>query len=397
MDTRERILLPLHRAPKPNEPIELAVDVAPLFLHLLLFETVILRSIRLTDVAGLVRALGARQTIWLLDAGCVAIRVGVEHIGSFGAKESSVRLINMYTPDPEQELSQAMDEALGPLGLNLHLKQRLKKSIAARRLTSDPAHAGFGAVAVQETFKEAVANGDTFKRALVRCAETHGNGLTIPDGAIRCELDDGGLRFDASGVRGDAAVVGNVVRRACLAVCRLNEEFGRMQRDDAVTALDDESTALMDKKLEFLWRNQDPERRTGTFGRVLSAVDLPDFEAAVNAKGVNVDRFLKVRETPECREFRAFLNNAEKLDENELKDRAKSLRALIGEAAQTTVGKGLRFLATTGVGVLNPAAGVGASVFDTFLVEKLFPRSGVVTFVGKQYPTIFKEERDPGT
>lgn len=58
MDTRERILLPLHRERREGEPIELAVDIAPLFLHLLLFETVILRSIRLTDVAGLVRAIG---------------------------------------------------------------------------------------------------------------------------------------------------------------------------------------------------------------------------------------------------------------------------------------------------------------------------------------------------
>ena len=57
MNTRERILLPLHREPKPNEPIALAVDVAPLFLHLLLFDTVILRSVRLTDIAALARSL----------------------------------------------------------------------------------------------------------------------------------------------------------------------------------------------------------------------------------------------------------------------------------------------------------------------------------------------------
>ncbi len=389
MDTRERVLLPLYREPRPDEPIELAVDVAPLFLHLLLFETVILRSVRLTDVSGLVRALGAEQTVELLEAGCIAIRVGVEQIGSFGAKEPTVRLISMYAPDPVQELSKAMDEAFSPLGIEPATRKRLKRSVVSRRLTTDPAHTGLGAQAVNETFAEAVANSDTFKRALALSATQHGNGLLIPDGAVRCEIDDGGFVSTPRGWPVSLQSSAMFVRRACLAVCRLNEEFGRMQRDDAVTALDDDSTALMDHRMAFLWRSQDPEGRTGTFGRVLTAVDLPDFDAAVRGNGINVERFLKVRETQECQEFRTFLNQAAKLDEKELRDRTTSLRARIGEAAQTTSGKAVRFLATTAAGVAGPGLGIGAGLVDTFLVEKLFPRSGVVTFISKQYPTIF--------
>jgi hypothetical protein len=259
MDTRERILLPLHPERRAGEPMELAVDVAPLFLHLLLFDTVILRSVRLTDVSGLVRAIGGEQTVELLDAGCVQIRVGVDHIGSYGSKEPIVRLINLFVPDPEAELSQAMDEAFSPLGLSKPVKKRLKLAVVRRRLTTEPAHKTFGLTAVQEAFREAVANSDVFKRALKFSAAKHGHGININDGVIHAEIVDGNLRFDARGVDGDQDVAANVIRHACLAISKLNTEFGWMKRDNAITALDEDSTVLMETKFEFLWRGHDPQ------------------------------------------------------------------------------------------------------------------------------------------
>lgn len=320
------------------------------------------------------------------------IRVGVDHIGSYGSREPIVQLINLFTPSPQAELSKAMDDAFSPLGLSKPVKKRLKLAVVREQLTSEPGHETFGPQAVQEAFREAAANSDLFKRALKFSATKHGRGIHIDDGAIHIEIVDPGLRFEARAVAGDPNVVADVIRRACLAISKLNSEFGWMKRDNAITALDEDSTSLMESKFEFLWRGHDPAKRIGIFGRVLNAIDLPDFETAVRERSVNIDRLLKVRETRECREFRAFLNQVEDLDDASLRERTASLRARIGEAAQTTGGKTLRFLATTAIGVATGGlGGAAASAFDTFLLDKIFSRSGVVTFIGKQYSTIFSD------
>jgi hypothetical protein len=99
--------------------------------------------------------------------------------------------------------------------------------------------------------------------------------------------------------------------------------------------------------------------------------------------------------TLECREFREFLTRAEALDDTELAQRITSLRARFGNFLRTGAGKTLRLLATTAAGFaaagpLGAAAGVAASSADSFVLERIFPSSGVVTFIGKQYPSIFK-------
>jgi hypothetical protein len=165
-----------------------------------------------------------------------------------------------------------------------------------------------------------------------------------------------------------------------------------MERDNAVTALDEDSMALMERKLDFTWRAIDPAKRTGTFARVLEATGLPSFDDSVRERAINIERFLVVRDSAECHEFRSFLNQSENLNPAELRERTASLRAKIGHAVQTTTGKAVRFLATTAVGLFTGGvASAGAGAADTFLVEKLFPKSGVVTFVGKQYPSIFEK------
>jgi hypothetical protein len=59
----------------------------------------------------------------------------------------------------------------------------------------------------------------------------------------------------------------------------------------------------------------------------------------------------------------------------------------------TKPGKVIRFLTTTGLGLV-PGAGIvlgpAASAADTFVVDRLLKKSGIVTFVGKMYPALFE-------
>ena len=128
---------------------------------------------------------------------------------------------------------------------------------------------------------------------------------------------------------------------------------------------------------------------------MVDAAGLPSFDQAILDGTLDVERLLDVRQTPECKEFREFLTRSSNLDDEELAQRVASVRAKIGSFLKTGAGKTLRLLATTAAGFaaagpVGAAAGLAASSADSFVLERIFPTSGVVTFVGKQYPSIFK-------
>lgn len=100
-----------------------------------------------------------------------------------------------------------------------------------------------------------------------------------------------------------------------------------------------------------------------------------------------------MRESRECIEFRNWLWNSDSLEVNELKERFESLSVRLSLKMSGKVSKTLRWLTTTGVGFIPPIgliAGPALGFLDTFLLDKLLPKSGIITFIGKIYPTIFK-------
>jgi hypothetical protein len=116
---------------------------------------------------------------------------------------------------------------------------------------------------------------------------------------------------------------------------------------------------------------------------------VPDFKPG---QRVDVERLLKVRESAECREFREWLSSAENMSDAQIKEMVASIRSKIASLAGSTTGKVLRFATTTGVGlipVVGPIAGAAAGAIDSFLVDRVLPRSGVVAFLSETYPSLF--------
>jgi hypothetical protein len=60
--------------------------------------------------------------------------------------------------------------------------------------------------------------------------------------------------------------------------------------------------------------------------------------------------------------------------------------------AGSTGGKFVRLATTTGIGLIpgvGLAAGIAASAIDSFLVDRVLPKSGVVAFLTETYPSLF--------
>jgi hypothetical protein len=113
---------------------------------------------------------------------------------------------------------------------------------------------------------------------------------------------------------------------------------------------------------------------------------------------INVDRLLKIRESRETRDFRDWLGNVGAASDAEIKDRVASLRALIGLKISSPSGQAIRFLATSAAGFVPHAAptALALGVFNQFILDEIFPRSGVAAFVNELYPSIFEQSRTTG-
>ena len=65
----------------------------------------------------------------------------------------------------------------------------------------------------------------------------------------------------------------------------------------------------------------------------------------------------------------------------------------MADAAASIPGRAVRFIVTTAIGLLGIfgiVAGPVSGAIDSFLVDKVLPKSGVWTFVNRLYPSIFK-------
>ena len=70
-----------------------------------------------------------------------------------------------------------------------------------------------------------------------------------------------------------------------------------------------------------------------------------------------------------------------------------SIRSKLSSFVHGSKGKTMRFLASSGLGLVPIVGGVAGVVFgfvDSFLVDKLFPESGAVSFISHLYPSVFE-------
>lgn len=149
---------------------------------------------------------------------------------------------------------------------------------------------------------------------------------------------------------------------------------------------------MLVEKCDFLIRELNPETIERSFERVLEIAGIPDPAVDGSTRVARIGELLKVRQTDECKEFRTWLSTVHNASDVEIRERVAGLRAKFSAFVQSSSGKTVRVLAAAGIGLI-PHYGIPASLAagfaDTFLIEKIFPRSGIVSFLSNLYPSIF--------
>ena len=407
----------------PNSQ-EVHVDLAALIRRLLLFDTYILQSTRLREFPAIVAGLGYEQTMELLSSNVLKIHCDTLTIGQVGQWAAggvrqgkgplplgSFSFALLKIPEDEDiengSPASARTATIAPGIRNrqeyihsclqqlhtipsLSQKQviKLKQRVVGAFVTLPRSRGRDTGGQLNEDLR---AGSPIITHVLQRSLkERHNIDVPLSELEIRISpLDETDFRVETNIERFglDTLEAHKVVEHALLGVGGLNQRVEEMSTYNAISGCLDAECPLFMRKLGFLLERCRPGADEAQFQRLLELRGLPEFLPAIDK--LDVPKLLSIRDSAEAREFRAWLASIDSAPDDEVRRRVGSLTAKIGNAVQSKPGKAARFVTTTGLGLLAPVAGGIAGAIDTFLVEKILPKSGIWTFLNKLYPSIF--------
>ena len=390
---------------------EILVKPADLAATLLLFDNYVFESCKLLEFPQLVSIFGFDSVLELAKSRSIKIKCDANLIVVFGKTEDMVRkgktleydFSYVRAANHEDYVSSCLQDI--PTSSSLSRKQRIKikQAIAVKidKAAGMPPELNSPELkAIRSFLDEASSNVPNVKRACaLELKERHGIKVTpeafslvihrVGGDVLRAETDiEERLSLDAGQVH-------DVVKYALLRMSGINERFGVMERYTALTGLNEIDLPVFEGRYEFLASQVDVNRDTERLNRILQIKDFPDLTTLANEGRLKLDKILEIRETRECKEFRNWLRNIDQSTDEEIRDQIESLRSAIGNFFGRTSGKLLRILVSNGFGLVplvGPALGLTTSVIDSFVIEKLFPISGPLSFINKGLPSAFQLE-----
>jgi hypothetical protein len=402
LELRDRLLAPV--AVRDNEGAVVGANLGALVRRLILFEQVVIDSYAMRELPALVDAMGSDSFIDLLDSGAVKIRADGWAYGETGnggllpsrGNEPLPPLQYAFSPivphDREHHISLCLGE-IRAMPLGKRTSQKLRRSIVAA-LLHFPANAG------QESM-------ESLPRDLTRNLNlVYGATAAALSKKLEREIDDNSFEirieqiddyvFEAITNVGerfglDKTETDKVIESALLAICALNQRLEEIKAYQSIIGFNDSELPIVQEKFAFLLNEIDANVQEERFDRIIQLAGLPDPETAAGT--VDVAKLLEARETEELREFRQWLRTLDRATDSELRERLDSVTARLQEAVHSRGGKTVRFVATTGIGfvpVIGQIAGPILGAADQFLLEKLLPAPGPVSFLGSTYSSIFK-------
>ena len=183
-----------------------------------------------------------------------------------------------------------------------------------------------------------------------------------------------------------------MLAKAVHAVTNLNQQIANMQQYNAISSFDESDAPLLFGKIAGVIAQYNPLIEEHSFLRVLEITDLPELLAFGR---IDVKKLLTIRESIECREFRAWLSSADQLNDAELKRLLTGLRARAASLIASPAGKITRLAVNSALGLIpgyGTLVALAEGAVDTFLLEKLLPSPGALSFLTRSIPSVIRRD-----
>jgi hypothetical protein len=405
-DIQDRLVAPCARV--LTNPVRISPDVPVLLNRLLLLDEYVLQSVRFKEFGPLVRTLGPENVCCLLESGCLKVDYNVAQLVETG-RAVGVPALRSKPPLPLLSFSFSLIRANSYNNDIVHNLQELRLDLAGlvrgqemlrlegailKALTPPPENTGFDASRAFES--DLKSNAPVVKTAVaMKLKEVINQTVSESELSVKVNSIDGtdyAVEANLGRFGLDEERSHRVIQSSLLAIGGLNRRIEDMKTYNALSGSAEEDLPLFSGKYEFLNSTFVPGARERSFERVLRTCGLPSFRFRAPDQSFDMDRFLAVRRSAECIEFRRWLRKSESMTSQELISRVKGVRSRLGNLLGTQTGRMIRFVVSTGVGVVGGAPlGAAVSALDTFLMERLFPLSGPTFFLGSLYPSLFEK------
>jgi hypothetical protein len=401
MELRDRFLGPIGRETGGDEEAPMTVDFGDLVRKLVLFDQIIVESHNLKEPALVAQKFGYDGAKALLESGRVRLvndMVWVADIGQAPRPDRPVLPPGSYsinavrlTP-PREFLSRQLHKIDAIPGLSAKHAKRLRQ-LAGSHIASNPEEAV--RIAQEQITRDFKVNSPILKMSVARALKRQCKiDLDPAQFELRlerlserdwCAETDLGRLTDLT-----AKQAHDVVGQGLSAASTLNTRLALMREFMALTGFQANDLPLFEEKLEFLARDLDPGLQNQRFDRVREIVGMPDVSGDPAVHDVDMARLIEITAGPEVREFRGWLRSSDSLTDKELADLVHPVQDALGKAIRSSAAKAVRLATSTAVGVVLPPAGIGLSVLDTFLVDKLMPTPGPTAFLSRLSQSVFQ-------
>jgi len=402
MDIRNRLIGPCATSLPTHENVVL--DLNALVIRLLLFDTYILQSIDFKEIPHLVKALGFEGTLVLLSSGAIRFHCDAPRIAQVGQDEllrqqKNVLPLGSYSFsqlnfDQKRFISNRLKNVQNTQGLSLKQVIKLKKAVVS---ALEAPSLDTGLIGLKQLEQDLVNNSELIKSTTtLRIYKKFGIKVTASDFSIRLhKIDDKDFQVETD--------IGNIfslneeevhklIEQALLGVAGLNLRFEEMKTYSALSGCLSDEASLFEDKLKFLANIYDPKTQERRFERVIEIKGFPEISLDSDQKKLNIEKLIEIRQSKECREFREWLHTIDSASDAEIAERLGSIQSKLSPLVHGGKGKLLRFLISTGIGLvpgLGTVMGAGVGAIDMFFLEKILPYSGIAAFVNQLYPSIF--------
>jgi hypothetical protein len=404
MGLRDRILSPF----ATYNDVAADADINGLIRRVLLSDALIMESARLSEFPSLIRKIGFDRVIELLNGPGMWLKTDPLQIGDasqartiLADKKPNLPLYHfdfgwIVVPDQDKYLEKCFSE-LDVSGLRVQQIRRLHRAVWDALIARPPS---IPLEPINQLLDEAEGHPAFLKRAVHRASRRLKNTsfdlgrLTL---AVTRDKDEDAVISIESNLaelcgRPDAEAH-KLWQATLMGIGRMFHRIAEMKGYEALSGFTDEDMELFLDKLGFLIEPLSTERDEAQFQRLIRIAQLPTFDLASD-RTLDVDALFKLRQSSEIKEFRVWLKSAGQLSDAEIEQQIRSLRSKLGNFIDSTTGNAIRFVVSTGIGMASPIGGMVYSALDTFLLNKLLPKSGIAAFVSKQYTSLFdKEER----
>lgn len=376
-------------------------DVGRFVEYATLFDRVVVEGF--DYLTQIVRAFGVAGTLRLLEERCLGFMAGAGTLGRYDYANTGLgdlgrglpplswflEIIYVMDPLPAEKLQAAVERTRFDLRLSKHEANKLFDGIRQRMCTVD-----WPSIPAVDDFRHDLSVRPSFVFDVILNGLDNKLGRKIPREDVVLSVEETAehtftAHTNLTRLLGiDPQELHKLLGPEIGCLAGTNLRLGVMERVEAAVGLRDPEarvTRMRANLLGSLLCENDPRE---AFAEVLSIARIPTLSPGTR---VDADSLLKVRATSECAAFRGWLRRSSDLNDEQLDELLNGWKARLGQISRSPAVVTLSWLASTGIGVVEPISGIALSAVEKFLINRLLPDPGPLAFLYHQYAPLIKE------